>query len=235
VLFAKCFIRLLGNLVDGQADVLVHYQTYLVLVGLGASIFFQIRWINDGLRRFDASYTVPVFTAFWILLCAVSGLIFYHEYSGMNTTQMVLFGFGIVITVVCVVSLSRNHQQSRRRDSTYAYEPVRTEPPLDTVDAVVSAGFVANDDDDEPHPAHLEEKPTLRASSHRLRATLDALDKTGGNTSSSSSGSSSSSSGSSSSSSSGTGNSGAVPGSRFSRKKSDEPTSDPFDSLDDQA
>jgi len=124
VLFAKCFIRLFQNLINGE-NVFLHYQTYLVLAGLGASIFFQIRWLNDGLLRFDASYTVPVFTAFWILLSATSGLIFYQEYSTMGTNQMVYFGLGIAITVLCVVSLSRNH--STKREYSYQYQPVRTD------------------------------------------------------------------------------------------------------------
>jgi len=124
VLFAKCFIRLFENLVHGE-NVFLLYQTYLVLIGLGASIFFQIRWLNDGLLRFDASYTVPVFTAFWILLSATSGLIFYREYSTMETNQMVYFGLGIAITVFCVVALSRNH--GTKREYSYQYQAVRTD------------------------------------------------------------------------------------------------------------
>jgi hypothetical protein len=43
-----------------------HWQTYFVLAGMGTTVFLQIKWLNEGLMRFAASYTVPVFMAFWI-------------------------------------------------------------------------------------------------------------------------------------------------------------------------
>lgn len=48
------------------------------------TVFLQVRWLNEGLRRFDSSYIVPVFVSFWILLSVLSGMIFFSEYKGMT-------------------------------------------------------------------------------------------------------------------------------------------------------
>jgi uncharacterized integral membrane protein len=67
--------------VSVSQNMFVHWQSYLVLILMLLCIFAQIKYLNDGLRRFDASYSVPVFTSFWILLSVVSGMIFYRSVS----------------------------------------------------------------------------------------------------------------------------------------------------------
>lgn len=107
VLYAKCVVELLINSFSGHGNLWVHFQTYLVTCCMFTTIMLQIKWLNDGLKKFDASYTVPVFTSFWILLSVISGLIFYKEYEGMNPFQMVMFLIGVATTVTGVIMLSR--------------------------------------------------------------------------------------------------------------------------------
>lgn len=107
VLFAKCTAELLTNTSQGNGFLFAHYQTYLVLFGMGTTVFLQIKWLNEGLMRFAASYTVPVFMAFWIVLSVLSGLVFYSEYYGMTSMQLSMFAFGVMMTVAGVVTLSK--------------------------------------------------------------------------------------------------------------------------------
>ena len=51
----------------------VYWGTYFVLLGLGVTIFLQIRWLNSGLQRFSALMIVPIFQSFWILVSVVAG------------------------------------------------------------------------------------------------------------------------------------------------------------------
>lgn len=60
-------------------NMFLYWQTYFVFFSMLGAIFAQIKYLNDGLRRFDASYSVPVFTSFWIILSVVSGMIFYRS------------------------------------------------------------------------------------------------------------------------------------------------------------
>jgi len=75
-------------------------------------VYFQIRWLNAGLKRFDVSYCVPVFQSFWICVSVVSGMIFYHEYVGMSADQAALFVFAVLVTIAGVVGLSQRNVHS---------------------------------------------------------------------------------------------------------------------------
>jgi len=114
VLFAKCTAELLTNTTQGNGFLFAHHQTYLVLMGMGTTVFLQIKWLNEGLMRFSASYTVPVFMAFWIVLSVMSGMVFYNEYVGMDSVQMSMFAFGVAMTVAGVVTLSKKAVDERR-------------------------------------------------------------------------------------------------------------------------
>lgn len=107
VLFAKCFSELLINSFAGGGFFLAYYQTYLVVICMGACIYLQIKWLNDGLRRFDAVYIVPVFQSFWILVSVVAGLVFFHEYKEMSAVQIIVFPLGILLTILGVYFLSQ--------------------------------------------------------------------------------------------------------------------------------
>lgn len=106
VLFAKCTVELLINTGRSNGNAFHYWQTYLILAAVFATIFLQIKWLNDGLIRFDTSYIVPVFVSFWIILSVMSGMIFFKEYAGMSWTQIGLFGVGVACTIAGVVLLS---------------------------------------------------------------------------------------------------------------------------------
>lgn len=110
VLFAKCLIEMIVNAFQKRGMFLVHWQAYLVIFALVACIVFQIKWLNDGLLRFDATFEVPIFQAFWVLLSVISGLIFYNEYRSMTTLQLALFFVGVAITISGVILLSRGRR-----------------------------------------------------------------------------------------------------------------------------
>ena len=64
VLFAKCTAMLLAGTIAGDGLMFVYWGTYFVLLGLGVTIFLQIRWLNSGLRMFSALMIVPIFQSF---------------------------------------------------------------------------------------------------------------------------------------------------------------------------
>lgn len=91
-------------------NMFVHWQTYFIFAAMLGAIFAQIKYLNEGLKRFDASYAVPVFTSFWIILSVLSGMIFYQEYVGMDTGQCLFFAFGVLVTVTGVITLGGREQ-----------------------------------------------------------------------------------------------------------------------------
>jgi len=94
------------------------------------SIYFQIKWLNDGLKRFDVSYCVPVFQSFWISVSVVSGMVFYREYEQLSASQAAWFVFAVLVTIVGVVGLSQrsiHSEQLVQLDTlnTTQYSPVK--------------------------------------------------------------------------------------------------------------
>lgn len=106
VLFAKCVCELLVGTFQGN-NLFAYWQSYFVMASFVLCMYLQIRWVNCALQRFEASYVVPVFSVFWILGSVISGLVFYREWVGMTTGQMIIFIIGVLLTVVGVVSLAR--------------------------------------------------------------------------------------------------------------------------------
>ena len=119
VLFAKCTSTLFRTMIAGDGIMFVYPGTYGVLLGLGVTIFFQIRWLNSGLRLFPALYVVPVFQSFWILVSVVSGMVFFQEYHGVldQPLQACGFCFGIFLTIGGVYVLSQKAGQDGPQDS----------------------------------------------------------------------------------------------------------------------
>ena len=119
VLFAKCTSTLFRTMIAGEGIMFVYPGTYGVLLGLGVTIFFQIRWLNSGLRLFPALYVVPVFQSFWILVSVVSGMIFFQEYHGVLDQPLQACGFcaGIFLTIGGVYVLSQKAGQDGPQES----------------------------------------------------------------------------------------------------------------------
>jgi hypothetical protein len=124
VLFAKCTVELLANSLTGSGFMFFYWKTYVVVVAMFSCVYFQIRWLNAGLKRFDVSYCVPVFQSFWICVSVVSGMIFYHEYVGMSADQAALFVFAVLVTIAGVVGLS---QREVHGDDLVALDTLRSE------------------------------------------------------------------------------------------------------------
>ncbi|CEP01601.1 EamA domain-containing protein [Plasmodiophora brassicae] len=116
VLFAKCTAELLYGSMAGGKLLFVHLPTYMVIAALGITIFFQIKYLNDGLYLFEASYVVPVFQTFWCLGSVASGLVFFGEYQHMQAGQMSMFFLGIGVTVSGLMLLSKREVRDQIED-----------------------------------------------------------------------------------------------------------------------
>jgi hypothetical protein len=109
MLFAKFTAELIAQ------DIFILFTTlmgYTTLVGLGLTIFAQIKWLNEGIKRFDSIYVLPVAKAFWVFFSVVSGLITFAEYRELNTPEILMFcvGIGFVITGVGIFSQGKTSE-----------------------------------------------------------------------------------------------------------------------------
>jgi hypothetical protein len=105
----QCTAMLLASTFSGKGILFVFWQSYFILLGLGITIFMQIRWLNSGLQRFSALLIVPIFQSFWILVSVIAGMIFFGEYQGVfsHPANAVMFPFGLLLTITGVYILTR--------------------------------------------------------------------------------------------------------------------------------
>jgi uncharacterized membrane protein len=134
VLFAKCTAQLLVSTIAGQGMMFTQPGTYGVLLGLGVTIFYQVRWLNSGLRLFPALYIVPIFQSFWILISVLSGMVFFQEYQGLfeHTVNLVMFPIGLIMTLSGVFLLSRKGA-SKAPDAPATNQNALNSPLLDEI------------------------------------------------------------------------------------------------------
>eukprot|EP01084_Bolivina_argentea_P045225 83241_1 len=107
IFFAKCMSTLLVFSIEGNGKMfLLLWQTYLVLIGLLSTIYYQIKWLNKGLMEFSALYIVPIFQSFWITLSVIGGLTVYEEFDKMEVTHKIIFPMGVIVTITGVAFLT---------------------------------------------------------------------------------------------------------------------------------
>ncbi|KAG7387308.1 NIPA-like protein 3 [Phytophthora pseudosyringae] len=87
-------------------------ETYVIVASALSTAGGGIYVLDLGLREYDALYLVAIYQAFLILIGSVSGVIFFHEISGMNSWwQLVIYPFSIVTTVGGIIVLSEKHTE----------------------------------------------------------------------------------------------------------------------------
>lgn len=101
-------VELLG---EGGA-VWVQPETYLIFAAALSSAGGGIYILDAGLREYDALYLVAIYQACLIVIGSISGVIFFHENTGMNTWwQSILYPVSIVTTVGGIIVLSDKHTE----------------------------------------------------------------------------------------------------------------------------
>lgn len=103
VLFAKCATSVVQK---AGVGVLSYLGFYMVFIMTFVCIFSQIKLLNDGLKRFDVVYEVPIFQAFWILFSVLTGMALYKEHQVMTSDELGVFSIGVLITLTGVIMLS---------------------------------------------------------------------------------------------------------------------------------
>jgi hypothetical protein len=91
----------------GRGLFFVYWQSYFIITGMVASILLQIKWLNDGLMRFDSVSLIPIFQSFWILVSVMGGIVFFGEAIQFTVLQAIMFPLGVMITIGGVYMLSR--------------------------------------------------------------------------------------------------------------------------------
>lgn len=113
MLFAKSTSTLvIITFSDEHGNMFFHLQSYLIICALGFTIFMQLRWLNEGLKRFSALLVIPIFQAFWIFVSVVGGLYVFDELDQINGVAVFSFCLGVIVTIGGVLFLSTQAPES---------------------------------------------------------------------------------------------------------------------------
>ena len=75
VLLGKSTAELIKTLVAGRGNLFLHLGTYVILISMVTCIVTQVHYLNEALKRVEATIVVPVFQTFWTLVSVVGGMV----------------------------------------------------------------------------------------------------------------------------------------------------------------
>ena len=100
VLLGKSTAELIKTAIAGRGNLFTHFGTYAILVCMFSCIFLQVHYLNEALKRVEATIVVPVFQTFWTLVSVIGGFVFYKEYRDLQALQVAMFGVGLVLILI---------------------------------------------------------------------------------------------------------------------------------------
>ncbi|XXQ29942.1 Magnesium transporter [Plasmodiophora brassicae] len=86
-------------------DAIVHSHvssmTAMIVSGalMAATLFGQIRQMNDCLEKFEATYVIPISQSAMCIGSVTLGFVFFEEYRGISILHAILFAVGVAVTV----------------------------------------------------------------------------------------------------------------------------------------
>eukprot|EP01006_Ploeotia_vitrea_P033595 TRINITY_DN65592_c7_g1_i1.p1 TRINITY_DN65592_c7_g1~~TRINITY_DN65592_c7_g1_i1.p1 ORF type:complete len:655 (-),score=322.37 TRINITY_DN65592_c7_g1_i1:80-1876(-) len=105
LIFAKSTAEMVRSTASGSNQ-FTNPLTYLFIVCMLAAIVIETHFLAQGLKYFDALYIVPVFQCFFVMMGALSGGLYFGEFSRFSKLQAIFFPIGVFITICGVWLLS---------------------------------------------------------------------------------------------------------------------------------
>jgi uncharacterized membrane protein len=100
--YAKASIELVKTSIFGENQ-FTNIGTYVILGMMVSSVAIQIKFLNAGLKRYEAMYVVPVYQVFWIISGILAGMFYFHEIEGLSQRDVWLFMLGVVISITGII------------------------------------------------------------------------------------------------------------------------------------
>ena len=113
LIFAKTSVELIKS-TTSISNQFIYPEPYFSITGLLTTLFFQMRYLNSGLARFDALFVIPVYQVVWMVAGILGGGIVFREFEAFNTIGKILFPIGACITFSGIYLLTQ------RDDSTFS-------------------------------------------------------------------------------------------------------------------
>lgn len=100
VLFGKSVAEIVKpGITDGDGSGWGRYETYLIIMAMSVTLYFQMKGLNGGLAFHPAVFVLPVYQTCWIMGSIVGGGVYFREFEDMSTLQMTMFCLGVATCI----------------------------------------------------------------------------------------------------------------------------------------
>ena len=99
----------------------VQTSTYVFILCLIAFEIIHIKYLNNGLRHFDAMLFVPMFMVSMTVITSISGGIFFQEFVNFTILQYVFYPLGLLCTVIGVFILSQRDAAKKQSSQKHLF------------------------------------------------------------------------------------------------------------------
>ncbi|XP_029602843.1 NIPA-like protein 2 isoform X1 [Salmo trutta] len=92
---------------------------YVMLVVMVASCAFQIKFLNQAMKMFDATEVVPINFVFFTASAITAGIVFYQEFQGLALLNILMFLFGCLLSFIGVFLIARDRPKIKPENITF--------------------------------------------------------------------------------------------------------------------
>jgi len=105
MLFGKMFAEVSAESGEGDNQ-FAKWETYLFFVLFVLFNFLMEYWRQKALNLFSTMYCVPLFQVSLVIFSVFTGAIFFSEFDGLATLNLIMFFLGVIVICIGVVILS---------------------------------------------------------------------------------------------------------------------------------
>ncbi|KAI3361480.1 hypothetical protein L3Q82_013635, partial [Scortum barcoo] len=118
VISVKAVSGMITESIKGQLQ-LIYPIFYVMFVVMVASCAFQIKFLNQAMKMFDATEVVPINFVFFTASAIVAGIVFYQEFEGLALLNIFMFLFGCLLSFLGVFLIARNRPKIKQQDRNF--------------------------------------------------------------------------------------------------------------------
>ncbi|XP_006796034.1 NIPA-like protein 2 isoform X2 [Neolamprologus brichardi] len=118
VISVKAVSGMITESIKGQLQ-LIYPIFYVMFVVMVASCAFQIKFLNQAMKMFDATEVVPINFVFFTASAILAGIVFYQEFEGLALLNIGMFLFGCLLSFVGVFLIARNRPKIKQQERNF--------------------------------------------------------------------------------------------------------------------
>ncbi|XP_052475148.1 NIPA-like protein 2 isoform X2 [Carassius gibelio] len=107
VISVKAVSGMITETIRGSHLQLTYPIFYIMFIIMVTSCAFQIKFLNQAMKMFDATEIVPINYVFFTASAIVAGILFYEEFYGLSLIYIIMFVIGCLLAFTGVFLLAR--------------------------------------------------------------------------------------------------------------------------------